>query len=661
MGADRLNFTSQEVLTSRKEEKELAKTLTRDIEQKFFKQISAEDDFLSNYKWSCPPSVKEDILLNFKDHEFEVLKENENDIFLGEKDLKALACVAKDITFFEEPGYRNGSRMIKEFFRDVRLIGIPSADGYAMSAYFKGMPVVLKAPRVIEEYTDASVKHELVVGKILNSLRPYIHNFSFTLSSFMCGPPVILPPVERRSKSSGDIIGMCMGGEQVRYIMQEKITNVVSFNDYCKNCSVEQYIAAIIQVMFALNVAFRETGFTHCDLHGENALFRKIEKEEFYLPFGGDFLFAEGIVSIIDYGRAYIKDPRNGESYGYKAQNGPRGNVRMIKSGMYIDHSHPVGDCYRILNSSLYYMKQVNKSVYNTVKGLLNYFYDEEQDLDEIVDNRDLGHIPSHGSPSYLKKVKKFRYEYFIMYCREFCANNDIPDPVVSGKDFDDELDDFVVLPGSNGSIITLSSSKDHLDSMDRIEDYFDYIETLSKYNKYIEDNNSNFGGDIKTSNHRRISGKMIDELTKRDLAPLFLEEQNKLLEKIRSVEMIDYKKINSSDMKYLKNRENLRKYMDMIEITVMYLELMDEIESKIEMLTYMCTKVFESTCVDLQNIVEEFKKIDERKIFYNFIYQDILVFSNYLDNRRELDVYDEKFEQIVDSLYAVIPADFFD
>ena len=128
--------------------------------------------------------------------------------------------------------------------------------------------------------------------------------------------------------------------------------------------------------MYALNTAYREFGFTHYDLHGENILFRKIDNyDEFYIPYGGDFIFAEGIVTIIDYGRSYIKIPETNESIGYKPSDGYKSNVQSAKYGTYIDQSHPLGDCYRFVSSTLHYMKPRNKDVYEKVKGLLYYFF----------------------------------------------------------------------------------------------------------------------------------------------------------------------------------------------------------------------------------------------------------------------------------------------
>lgn len=660
MSFDKLFITVDEVITSKKEAKVMAKSLNKEIEKKFEDQIQDEKYFLLNYIWSCPPSVKKSILESYDNWDFEVIN-NHNDYYLfDQKDLQALSCFAKDLTLFEEPTYRSGYKSIKDYIKNLRLIGKPSTDGFAMSAYLDGdKPIVIKAPRELDKYTNSSVNHELVVGKILNNLRSIIPNFAFMIGSFKCGPPIIRPPTEKKSKNNGELISWCRGGEEVKYIIYENVTNSVTIMNYCTKCSAEDYMAMLIQTMYALNVAYKEHGFTHYDLHGNNVLFRKVKGyEQFYIPYGGDFVFAEGIVTIIDYGRAFIRDPETNKSYGMLMSNGPKGNIHLFKSSYYMDQSHPLIDCYKFTNYTLHVLMKYNKDVYNKVKSILYYFYDEKEDIDEILDSKDLFAIPAYGPPSFVKKIKRFRYEYFIKYCREFCISNDIPDPVISGKKYEEELDDYVIFPGSNGKLRTIENSKEEIDKFTKIEDYFDYIESISKYSEYMKVNNEKFGGDSKTMNHNRLNYAMLDEIKKRDLTKLFKEEENKLNKEMLNISKIDYKKLNISDMKFLKNDIKLSNYLDYIQEIVKHLEILDDIERKIEMLSYICMEVFDNTCVNLEFLIEEFKKIDERKLIYNFVYQDIIIFRDYLYNKEYYDDYDNKFEEIMNSLFSIVPID---
>ena len=82
----------------------------------------------------------------------------------------------------------------------------------------------------------------------------------------------------------------------------------------------------------------------------------------------------------------------------------------------------------------------------------------------------------------------------------------------------------------------------------------------------------------------------------------------------------------------------------------------MDSIESRIEMLTYICSKVYETACVDIPILEKEFKDKDIRNVFYNFINQDISVFIDYLNNSESNKDFELKIESIVNMLENLIP-----
>lgn len=681
-----LDISFEDINKSKEEEILTSRAFYKEIEKTYFEQKERETNFLLHYKWKCPPSVNETVLTKSLEHELKYVdigkkrvQDSEEDyerqsVFLDSSSLEHLACVAKDIFLFDGPNFRMGYNFVKKIITDVRLIGTPSVSGYAMSANlydkYKDM-IVLKAPRRNEEYTETAINHELVVGKVLNSLRSIIPNFAFVLGAFKCGSPVIRPTKNEKGK----IIDWCRGGAQVKYLMYENISNSISLYDYCDDCSLQEYIEILVQIMYALMIAYEEHGFTHYDLHGENILVRTIKESEdgFYLPYQGDFVWANKLATVIDYGNAHVYLGKDKISSGYKDETGPKGNLEFVSSQIYQDHPNAISDPYRVLITTLHYMKSRNKEVFEAAKILLYFFHPEGEDIDLIFKTKNGSRLPYFGISSYLEKSKKFRHRNFINYIREFCLANDLQDPVVSGKNYDEALDDAVIFPGlSFTSTELLRSKKSAEDSLIRkkianIDELFDLLEPLVIYNEYLYNNSKSFG-ENKIGGHSSIVSKIFNKIKSQQnyIVSIVNEEIKDLKNKVKTIDHIVYKKIPRDEVYIIRSSTALKEYLDSVENTVKYLEDIESVEKKIEMIHYLKVNILretlandgDDTILDLDLVEKEFDRIDDRKVIFDFIYSDIVSLSNYLDGKKSLDSIDKKLDVVLDSLLSIYPED---
>lgn len=666
-----LEISLDSIEKSRKEEEFTSSTFYKEVERKFTEQIDIEKDFLSHHRWNCVPASEKSLLKHAETHDLKYSNidrdENSTHVFLDSESLEKLACIANNIILFDGPNYRTGYNFIKKIITNVRLIGTPSVNGYVMSATlydrYKDL-VVIKAPQKTMEYTDAAIDHELVVGKVLNNLRSVIPNFAFVLGSFECGSPVVRPPVESSSKSPGKVLTWCRGGSKVKYLMYENIGNSMSFYKYVKTCSAQDYIDIIIQLNYALAIAYKDHGFTHYDLHGDNVLIRDVGGSGYYVPYMGDFVLVNKLATIIDYGfsHVYLPDGKN-TSVGYKNENGPKYNIKMKTP---LDRPNPIADSYRIMFATIEYMKSVNPSVYEKVKGLLYFFHPKSTDIDTIFSfdrEVDISRIPYFGIPSYVEKIKKFRHKNLIKYCRDYAVLNDMDDPVISGNDYSEfsgQLESYVLMPSLNMNHNHLLNSKDSEQilrkKIDTVDELFDLIEPILLYKKHIDENNKGYG-EAKSKNQIALLEKIFQKLSnqKEYIREIISEEINNLVTKLNKLKTVNYNKLPPQDVYMIRNSTAMKTYLNMLEETIRYLDDIEAYEKKIEMIRYIKENILREP-EGMQNLESIFKTRDDRKVILRFISHDMNSLGDYLDSKSKLDDIDRKLDIIYQSLVAVYP-----
>lgn len=160
----------------------------------------------------------------------------------------------------------------------------------------------------ISQYINYLVQHESCIMEGLNELIPYCPHFCKGIGTFQAD----INPKCRREGNPFNIEGIKV---QKDVLLCEHIDNSTKFYNYIRatdKVSEEVLYSTIKQVLLATALAQRSQQFTHYDLHSNNIMMRKCNKDvvflyvldednQFCVPTLGNFPV------IIDFGFSYIK------------------------------------------------------------------------------------------------------------------------------------------------------------------------------------------------------------------------------------------------------------------------------------------------------------------------------------------------------------------
>lgn len=303
-----------------------------------------------------PSEIKQLLLTEFTDYEV----------------MRSIMCLVEAILYPSQTPVKTIDR-IRNWFTDANLIGVPSREGYAISTGLDKIRevFVIKTPR----RPDVNLLHELTVGLYMNSMRLILPNFMFTFGGFECSPAFV---------SDLEVGAWCNASSNpVGYIVLERIQPSISFHDYVRTATFEQFLEKFLQILYALRAAGDRYDFTHNDLHGNNVLIRKLKDIE-YIPYETEkdrreYIRADGISTIIDFGRSrLISESQILGLYKYKS------------IGIYTRNSNRVTDAYKLLTSLLASILKYNPSILAEAQKLIRFFNPSES-LDKILERTNYG------------------------------------------------------------------------------------------------------------------------------------------------------------------------------------------------------------------------------------------------------------------------------
>ena len=355
--------------------------------------------------------------------------------------LRTLMCVSDSI--LKTPNTGASILKVRKYLGEMTQIGAESVSGYAMLS--KGDFFVVKSPRKVQD-SYQEMNHEYFVGIYgTNTLRNNIPNFSYVFASFVCSPPYLANSKYWTGIGDKKKTATYCGGvdNKVLYLLYENVANSKTFHSFSKTATLQEFLNVLCQVILALDYAYKEIGFTHYDLHGENVLVRDIG-EEIYIPYEVNgrtmYLKTNKIATIIDYGKSRIL--YNKESYGILEPIG----------ATFPTVGFPLHDIYKLVGFSLHeLLGGVNNEVYDRCKYLLDFF--------SRIDNYEV----------YLKDAREF---YFTLpYSKDLISINPItfyndalvvlfPD-IINGFLFDSPVDDSVSIYGcfNNKTCLNLTTA----------------------------------------------------------------------------------------------------------------------------------------------------------------------------------------------------------
>lgn len=165
----------------------------------------------------------------------------------------------------------------------------------------------------ISQYINHLVQHESTIMKGLNELAAYCPHFCKTVGNIMCQ----VDPKYR--KLSNPFTLSCKYPIEKEVLLCEYISNSCKFYNYIRSKKVDETVlySTIKQTLLAIAISQKKKRFTHYDLHSNNVMMKKCNKDvvflyvmdnenQFCVPTLGSYPV------IIDFGFSYISDMDDG-------------------------------------------------------------------------------------------------------------------------------------------------------------------------------------------------------------------------------------------------------------------------------------------------------------------------------------------------------------
>lgn len=270
------------------------------------------------------------------------------DSFYNINVLRAVACSVDSLIYTPSNSkmlsFTNRAR--ESLIKHLKVIGGESAYGFVISADV-GDAEKLLAIKVPRKGEGADLVHEETVGIFgTNDIRELIPTFVFVFGGVLAPPPIFS---EKR-----EIVSIATDGNgEVPYVIYENIRNSVTLSDCIeRQCSAESFVANIIQVCLALQLAYDRIDFTHYDLHDKNVLqmfppSENKKKIQISFPVRGKtyYVLSDSVSVIIDYGRSFFK---------YKSPDGNvyalgTDEVGLMPYGINPKESFIISDIYKLV------------------------------------------------------------------------------------------------------------------------------------------------------------------------------------------------------------------------------------------------------------------------------------------------------------------------
>ena len=236
-----------------------------------------------------------------------ILKDILSNNFIKGADMKAVLCLFDTIFLSLSAEKQDGIYVLtKEVKKYINALSVLSsgADGTVYNAtFFSDIQLVIKLSNNEEQEDEEEqekknkeeremIIREYYIGiKAMNKLRYIVPNFVYTLGCFMCDKPSNTNPIDKLCESSSD--------KPMPFIVYEKIPGkkVADLIDNKEDpLTFQNWLVIFFQLLLALEVAQREVGFTHFDLHDCNVMIREEKTFNYSVP--------------LDMSTYTIKDPR---------------------------------------------------------------------------------------------------------------------------------------------------------------------------------------------------------------------------------------------------------------------------------------------------------------------------------------------------------------
>ena len=219
--------------------------------------------------------------------------EHKDNLYYNQKLQNALCCIVNSLIndemlserFFEKYSTQINKILVRSAFGDVYKVLNNNDELFAIKA---------------SKTRDNSIEHECLIGMLaLNKLRYKVPNFMYTYGVFYYNTPI---------REDENNYKMYHNNGKYSYLVMENINNSKSLKSMIPDISTKDFLKIYLQLIVALNVAYKEYDFTHYDLHTSNIL---IQKKKYNIPIYNDdeiikYIKCDYVAVIIDYGKSHI-------------------------------------------------------------------------------------------------------------------------------------------------------------------------------------------------------------------------------------------------------------------------------------------------------------------------------------------------------------------
>ena len=279
----------------------------------------------------------------------------------------------------KEKGLCSLSKKIQNCVKKMEQIQVKSKEGfvYVTDFFTSDIQVIVKIPQNSNSF-DSKIREYFIGIRSLNNLRYLTPTFVYTFGAFSCPKP-----------SKKGTIGQT--NKMTAYVLYEKIPGE-SFHTLLKNDELDfkDWLILFFQLLLGLEIAQRESRFTHFDMHADNVMVRSDQVVSYTVPldmFNYNVNNTTSVPIIIDFGASttYIDGKYIG-SYDY------------IKHGM-LNFIIPGHDMYKFIISSI--RRTTNKKLKQKLMSLFRFYQNDDPYF--IIENGENG--VNTASDEYCKNV----------------------------------------------------------------------------------------------------------------------------------------------------------------------------------------------------------------------------------------------------------------
>lgn len=319
-----------------------------------------------------------------------------------------LTCIFLALTYEDDISMINKNRRIRLWLNKLKNNNVSSTYNHVFLSSLKEIEdlIILKTEKLtsssFKTNINENISHDIFIGLFgTNNLRKINNNIVYVIGGFT------LSPVYMSDNNEILTWGLAQSTVSTHYAIYEKILPSTDLKRFLYESTTIEFLQIYLQLLYTLGLANSQIDFCHNDLHDENVLIKKMNKNEvdiFYPKFGtldkDIYVRSKYLAVIIDLGMAHIK--YNNKHFG------PCGFERY---GITHNRSFILGDAFRVLLCCYHQVVKINNYlVEDVIKKIFKFFSNE--DIDEFSSNLSTFHILPYN-PDFTYRIEDL-IEYVI-------------------------------------------------------------------------------------------------------------------------------------------------------------------------------------------------------------------------------------------------------